>query len=504
MFEFFAQFFKQATTVFNKLDAKQKVVILIVSSLTIIVIVWLMAWTGERQWAVLNTNLQPEDASAIIAYLDEEGISYKLETEGTAILVPQGTELELRLEIQSQGLVTGGVVGYEIFDRPSLGMTDFLQKVNYKRSLEGELSKTIQSMDMVEMARVLIVMPEASLFVEDKKDATASVILTLEPGQELSSEQINNIGKVIAFSVEGLRAANVNISDSYGNNLSKIINRDPLLQLRSEQLRLQRETEIQFKMKLDDLLTKALGPQNYDVKVTVEYDFTQATSTSTSYEPMATTPVRSEESENSTGAAADTTMGTGASNERTVSNYELNQTIRNEIEEYGRISRISAAVMVTGDYQDVNDPTTYVATPQAELDALEASVKSAIGFIEGRDEVSVVDFAFDITTTTVEEGRIRARERELMIQNILKWVMVAAAGFAFIFVLRSVFRSLDLLLPKPKPKPAIDIEAEAIEEEISAEAQRRAQMLDQVSKFTREKPSNVASLLTTWLIEEKA
>ncbi|MCP4728233.1 MAG: flagellar M-ring protein FliF [bacterium] len=503
MFDFFSQFLKQASSVFKKLDAKQKVVVLIVSVVSVVVIIYLMNWTGERQWEVLFSNLQAKDAQSIIDQLEEDNVPYRLQTEGTAIEVPQGTEYELRVRIQSQGLITGGVVGYEIFDRPSLGMTDFLQQVNYKRSIEGEISKSIQSMEVINMARVYIVVPKASLFVEDEKPATASVLLTVTPGQELSSEQINTIAKVVAYSVEGLQPANVTISDSYGNNLSRAINKDPLMALRSDQLRLTRQYEMEVQNKLETLLAQAVGSTNYMVSVSVDFDFTQASSVSKTYEPTPT-PVRSEERENAAGGLQDT-VGQASSNERSTTNYEINEMVRNTVEEFGTVNRISVAVMVNGrQVEDPNGDMIYQPRTQQELDALEASVRSAIGFNASRNDlVSVADYQFDTSALEEQIDRLAAQRREEMMQRILKWTLMSVAGLAFIFVLRSVFRSLDLLLPKPKPKPAIDIEAEAIEEEISAEAQRRAQMLDQVSKFTREKPANVAGLLNTWLIEEK-
>ena len=162
--------------------------------------------------------------------------------------------------------------------------------------------------------------------------------------------------------------------------------------------------------------------------------------------------------------------------------------------------------MVNGRYIDPTDPTIYSPRLDTELAALRVSVINAVGINEAAprfDQVSVEDYQFDRTVFNDEAGRLRAQEQSELLQNILKWVLMAVAGFLFVIVLRSVFRSLDLLLQKPKPKPAIDIEAEAIEEEISAEAQRRGQMLEQVSRFTKEKPANVASLLNTWLIEEK-
>lgn len=504
MIEFIRQFFTQAKSVFNKLDARQKAVVLGVSIFSVAVIVYLMAWTGERQWTVLQSNLQPEDAQRIVEHLKGQDVPFKLETDGTAILVPQGTELELRLEIHKNGLITGGVVGYEIFDRPSIGMTDFIQQVNYKRALEGEISRTIRALDMVEFARVQIVVPKSALFVQDQKPATATVLLTLKPGTQLSVEQINAIASMVSYSVEGLTPENVMISDSFGNNLSKVITKDPLISLKSEQLGIKSAVGLEMRTKLEATLDELLGPGNAVVNVAVEMDFTQARTTSKTWDP-ASQVIRAQELQSSTGGLRDT-VGEASEAERTTTNYEMNETIRNTIDEFGKITRITTSVWINGRYIEGDDgEKIYQNRSQEELDTLEESIINAIGLDLNRgDQVSVKQYRFDRTLIEEQEERFRGQRRNELIISFVKWFLVGIACILFLFVLRSIFRSLDLLLPKPKPKPAIDIEAEAIEEEISAEAQRRAQMLDQVSRFTRDKPSNVASLINTWLVEEKS
>ncbi len=501
MFDFFVQFIKQVKAVFTKLDAKQKAVVAFAAIFGVVVIVSVMTWTGEQQWVVLQSNLQPQDAQAIVQYLQEQGTPYQLETEGTAILVPQGQELELRLEITTSGLITGGVIGYEIFDRTNIGMTDFIQQVNFKRALEGELSRTIRAMQMIEMAQVRIVVPQQSLFVQDQKPTTASVLLTLQGNTTLTSEQVTTIASLVANSVEGLLPANVIISDSFGSNLSSVINKDPLLALRSEQLRLKSSIELDLRSKLEGTLIEALGPNNSIVNVAVDMNFTQRNITSKTYDP-ASAVIRSQERESAAGGLSDT-VGQASNNERTTTNYEINETIENTVDDFGQVAGISVSVLVNGRMVEQPDGEfAYQPRSPEELSSLEQSVINAIGANTDRgDQVSVVDYQFDNTIVVEQAERLAQQEQTTLIQNIIKWFLMTGAAILFIFVLRSVFRSLDLLLPKPKP--AIDIEAEAIEEEISAEAQRRAQMLDQVSRFTKEKPSNVASLLNTWLIEEK-
>ncbi len=490
MFEFFRQFSKQISSVFQKLNSTQKFVIFIMSVGCVILMLLLMFWASQKEYVVLFSNLDPKDAQAIINRLEEQGTPYKLETDGTAILVPQGEETGLRIEYISEGIISQPGVGYEIFDRPNLGLTDFIQKVNYRRALQEELARTIRVIENVDRAKVNIVLPEEALFREDQKTTTASVVLTLRAGAELSRENIFSIAKTIAMSVEGLQVRNVSIVDSYGNDLSKEMNRDEIYLMTANQIEIQSEVERRIQAEVESMLNIALGPGKSVVRVTVDMDFRQNKEATESYNPESVV-VRSEDRTEASGTTVDT-VGTPSREEASITNYEINKVVQEVIDKYGKISRISVSVTVdTG------------RTPQ-ELASLQNSIEAAIGYNETRgDQVSIEQFPFDTTAREAEEARIVAERRREMMARILRWSLLSAAAIAFLIVLRSIFKSLDLLLPRPKPKPAIDIEAEAIEEEISAEAQRRGQMLDQVAKFAKEKPENVASLLATWLLEEK-
>ncbi len=489
MFEFFRQFAKQIQSVLQKLNSTQKFVIFVVSVVSVAVLLLLMIWAGQKEYVVLFSNLDPKDAQAIREKLDEQGIPHRLETDGTAILVPQGQETGLRLEIFSEGIISQAGVGYEIFDRPNLGLTDFVQRVNYRRALQEELARTIRVIQSVDRAKVNIVMPEEALFRVDQNQTTASVVLTLRAGAELTRENVHSIAKIISMSVEGLSTSNVSIVDSYGNDLSKELNRDEVYLMTANQIEIQNEIESRIQAEIESMLNIALGPGKSVVRVTVDMDFTQITTASETYQPDVTA-VRSEDRSEASGAIVDT-LGTASREETSISNYEVNKTVQEIIDKYGKIERISVSVTVdTG------------RTP-AEIARLRNLIMAAIGFNATRgDQVSMDEFAFDTTAREAEESRITTERRTEMMAKIIRYSLLSLAGIAFLIVLRSIFKSLDLLLPKPKPKPAIDIEAEAIEEEISAEAQRRGQMLEQVARFAREKPENVASLLGTWLISE--
>ncbi len=490
MVEFFRQFFKQIQSVLKKLNPTQKFVIFLVSIISIVVIMLLMIWASQKDYVVLFSNLDPKDAQALIEKLEEKGIPYKLETEGTAILVPEGEETGLRIEANAEGIISQAGVGYEIFDRPNLGITDFIQKVNYRRALQEELARTIRIIENVERAKVNIVLPEEALFIEDQKETTASTVLTLRPGTELTRENVYSIAKTIAMSVEGLKVGNVSIIDSYGNDLSKELNRDEVYLMTANQIEIQNEIESGFRREIESMLNRVLGPGKSVVRVTIEMDFKQISTVSERYEP-GTQIVRSEDRSESAGMVTDT-LGTPSRGESSITNYEIDKIIEEINDKYGKIEKISVSVTVD------------TGRSQQELNDLQNSIMAAIGYDEGRgDQVQIVEFPFDTTAREAEEARIRAEQRKEFIGKVIRYSILSFAGIIFLVVLRSIFKSLDLLLPRPKPRPAIDIEAEAIEEEISAEAQRRTQMLDQVSKFSRDKPENVASLLKTWLIEER-
>ena len=490
MVEFFRQFFKQIQNVLKKLNPTQKFVIFLVSIISIIVIMLLMIWASQKDYVVLFSNLDPKDAQALIEKLEEKGIPYKLETEGTAILVPEGEETGLRIEANAEGIISQAGVGYEIFDRPNLGITDFIQKVNYRRALQEELARTIRIIENVERAKVNIVLPEEALFIEDQKETTASAVLTLRPGTELTRENVYSIAKTIAMSVEGLKVGNVSIVDSYGNDLSKELNRDEVYLMTANQIEIQNEVERRIRAEIESMLNITLGPGKSVVRVTVDMDFKQISTASESYEP-GTQIVRSEDRSEAAGMVTDT-LGTPSREESAITNYEINKIVEEINDKYGKIERISVSVTVD------------TGRSQQELNGLQNSIMAAIGYDEDRgDQVQIVEFPFDTTAREAEEARIRAEQREELIGKVIRYSILSFAGIIFLVVLRSIFKSLDLLLPRPKPRPAIDIEAEAIEEEISAEAQRRTQMLDQVSKFARDKPENVASLLATWLLEER-
>jgi len=372
----------------------------------------LLLLSGPQEYGVLFANLSQEDAATIISRLKAKKIPYRLEAGGTSILVPRSEVYELRLLLAGEGLPKGGGVGFEIFDRQNLGVTDFVQRLNYQRALQGELARTLTGIPEIAEARVHIVTPKESLFLEDQQKASASVAVKLRPGRRLSPQQIDGIVHLVASAVPGLNAGQVTVVDLDGRILSKPP--DPLTPggLSSAQMNFQRQVEEGYERKLQSLFDQLVGPQKSVIRVTAELDFQKIDIREETFSPNRDL-VRSEQktlersSRNAEGgnpeARLDLNRGTvtapppgkgpppltapapsrpagGATSERQseVRNYELNRVLRQVVDQPGKIKRLSLAVVVDGTYPE----KTRAFTPRApeELRQFANLAKKAVGF----------------------------------------------------------------------------------------------------------------------------
>ena len=258
---------------FQTLPLTQRLLILAVVVAGILALGFLGFLHDQSDYGVLFTNLSQEDAGVIVDKLKGKKVSYQLEGGGTTILVPKSEMYELRLLLASEGLPRGGGVGFEIFDRQELGVTNFVQHLNYQRALQGELARTIAGMPEILEARVHIVTPKESLFREDQKEPSASVAVKLRPGRTLSSEQVDAIVHLVASAVAGLHPSQVTVVDLRGRILSKPEDRLTLHGLSEGQLGLQRQVEVSYEDKVQELFDKILGQGKSFVRVSTELDF---------------------------------------------------------------------------------------------------------------------------------------------------------------------------------------------------------------------------------------
>ena len=498
----------------------QVMMLLGVTAGSVVGIFIVVGWLNEITYSRLYSDIDESEAGEVITYLNENKIPYRLSNNGTSIEVPSDNVYQVRISLAAEGLPRAANMGYSIFDQNNLGMTDFLQNLNFRRALEGELTRTIMQLNEVHAARVHIVMPKQRLFKEDQKEATASVLVKLNGSSGLNKQQISGITHLVASSVEGLNPDNISIIDYNGNLLSSGNKSDALAGLSTTQLEVRKEVENYLQDKAQTMLDGVLGLDKSIVRVTADLNFQQIERTSESYDPNSPS-VRSEERSKTTASAnqkSEEASESGEENnaETTITNYELNKTVEHIINEIGSIDRLSIAVMVDGEYNEViNDAgeteQIYQPRSQEDLDRLAAIVKNAIGFNQQRnDQIEMVNLSFD--RQNLEYGQemldsMYMRDFYLDIAKKIGYVLLVV--FLFLYFKKKsskLFGALKGLMPPPPPppKPVMQPKAESIREEevqpIQAEA-RKPRLIDQMQETAKNSPEEIAKVIKTMMIE---
>lgn len=446
------------------LSTGKLVVMAILVGGTIAGMAYLLTWSDSGDLQPLYSNLAPEDAAEIVATLKEKQIPYQLTLDGSGVRVPYEKIHEIRLELASQGLPRGTGIGFEVFDDAKLGMTEFVQNVNYQRALQGELSRTINTLMEVESSRVHVVMPARSLFIEEDEPATASVILKLRRGKYLSKDQIQGIVHLVSSSVSRLNPEDVTIIDNSGKMLAGIKEKSTVNQITSNQLAFQEKKERLLENRVKTMLESVLGQDKAIVRVSCLLDFTQQEKTEELYLPD-NSVIRSEQASSS--MSADSTAsasgvpglqanvvpnntgsigveGTGGNQKQQYTkNYEVGKLINRQVMPVGSVQRLSVAVVVDGTYQQPEadadgEQAQYVPRTTQEMAKLENIVKSAVDYDAARgDKIEVVNIPFevelpaDITTEPAPAGWMESIKAN---QTVIKY-SAAALFFLFSFLL---------------------------------------------------------------------
>jgi len=380
--------------------------------------IFLTSHLNQPGMSLLYADLTPQDSGQIVSRLEQMDVPFRLGADGRQIYVPSDQVPRLRIAMAQDGLPTGGSIGYEIFDRSEgLGTTNFVQNVNHVRALEGELARTIRSINGVRQARVHLVLPKRELFTRERTEPTASIVIAMTGNRELDRRQVMAIQNLVAAAVPGLKPSMVSIIDSNGNLLARTTREGDLEATANtaEEMRIGFETRMV--RTIEELLARSLGPGNVRAQVSAEMDFDRITENSEVYDPDGQV-VRStqtvEEQQNSVDATGEAPVtlggnlpdaqlpGTGAGsqntairNEETV-NYEISRTVKTHVRETGIVRRLSIAVLVNGTTKVNADGTTeYQPRSPEEMDQIAALVRSAVGFDEARgDTLEVVNLPF--------------------------------------------------------------------------------------------------------------
>lgn len=500
----------QLRSIWDKLNLTQKAILVSTTAVVMAGLIAIIAWSssgmggnggGDNGYSTLFVNLEPEDAAKVTDAIKEMAVPYKLENNGRSVTVPKEQLYEMRMQMARLGLPQTGGQGYEIFDKLNLGMTDFVQNLNYRRALEGELSRTIESLQEVERARVHVTIPKPTLFTEKKEEATASVILKLKPGQEINDRQVRGITHLVASSVEGLRARQVSVLDIHGNMLTKGFADNPLAEQTDHNMVMQNSVERDLEQKLLDIFQGLLGPNKTRVKISAELDFDHVQKTVESYDPN-TKVIRSQQRDEN--AVKGSPMAQSEQKEGSITNYEFDKTVASIVSTPGARKRITVSVAVDGTYKvDKDGARTYVPRSQEDLDKFSALVKNAVGFKPGtKDEVFVTNVQFDNQFLLEEMEEMKKLEKKEWQEVAKKYGVLLLIVFFGLWFFRGLIKNLASAMNPPLPKYAgLNLDPE--DDKVPQNVQKQKDILEKVEFMTRTEPINIANLIKTWLHEEK-
>lgn len=526
-------FFQNIRQFLARLTFGQQLALGLVLAGGVAVVISISMWANQADYTLLFGDLDPSDASTVVETLRDEDIAYELRENGTAVYVPHEQVYELRLRFASEGVLSQGQVGYELFDRSNLGMTDFMQKMNKKRALEGELARTITSMRQVKMARVHLVLPERSPFRESEVTASASVVVQPMGNIALKMAQIEGISGLVAGAVGGMTTAEVTVLDTEGNMLSDPNAGDPTMSLTSTQLEVQREVENHLTENGQSMLDRVVGRSNAIVRVSANLDFSRTVSERDIIDPESRTIISEEQL--SEEAAED-------QSESRVRNYELSRTRERHEDGVGEVSYLTVSVILDHKPPPAEaaaeggdaEPTPYT---EEELQEIESLVKNAVGFDPERgDRFAIHQTRFDTNTNNEFAGQMNDQVWRNQIELYLRYGLLVLALALGAWLIRSIAQrgaemSNGLLLdPQASSQRQLEGEeqadgqaAQAAPEEVpedmvlvddvytsklSAEAKARLvaknKMYEEIQEQVMSNPEETADLIRSWLIDDRS
>ncbi|MBN1276159.1 MAG: flagellar M-ring protein FliF [Deltaproteobacteria bacterium] len=411
--------------VFKAIPAGKRISFLITFAIVVGGFIALLTYTNRPNYTVLFSDLDPVEASKIAEKLRESGVKYQLKKGGSTIEVPDDKASQLLLDMASEDILPqGGSVGFEIFDDMTFGTTEFVLNIKKQQALQGELARTILKMPIIEDARVHIVPAGDSIFAEDEKPATASVVVKLRTGSKLSPRQLQGIINLVSYAVTGLKSENVSIIDMEGGILTKGNDRDSIGSLSNDQFEFQRRIEETYEKQIISMLEPVVGMNRVVAKVSVDVDYKRVNQTEENYDPdsqvIASEERLKESSPDSSRIAQGSPdllnqgvqtgselMGTGSSHyerETSAINYKINKLNRQTINESGQVERLSASVIIDGPYEtSAEGEKTFKGYDRKQMKTFEDNIKNAILFNADRgDQIALSNVSFTMEKESIE------------------------------------------------------------------------------------------------------
>ena len=544
-----------------RLNNQQKVILMVAIAAVIAVIVASNSWLKQSDYRILFSNISERDGGAVIAALEQLNIPYRFSDSGGAILIPSARVNETRLRLATQGLPKGGGVGFELLENQKFGISQFAEQVNYQRGLEGELSRTIQSIGAVQAARVHLAIPKPTVFVREELKPSASVLINLYPGRLLDPSQIAGIQNLVAASVPNLSISGVTLIDQSGAMLSQLKSKLMEAGLDPTQIKYVQEIEASVIKRINDILLPIVGQDNVRVQIAADVDFSQNEQTAESHRPNTTPPdiaIRSQQSSESASATPSALGIPGAltnqppvpatapltqpavpgagpaaapgqpplpgqlnaagvqapiasvaqpinTRKDSTINYEIDKTIRHTKQSIGTVKRLSAAVVVNHrkDAKGLVKPL-----PDAELKQINELVKEAMGFSRERgDTVSVANAPFTaIDKSGLEVPLWKDPENIALFKELLKYAGIALIIAYLMF--KIIIPLTKAMLPPPPVEETsplgqgVDILAgdEGAEEKLQpSAAEALAQKLEEARDLAQKDPKVVSNIIKDWM-----
>lgn len=535
----------------NSLPPARRVMVLSIGAAFLALLVVALLWSREPSYRILFANLPDKDGGVIIQSLQQMNVPYKLETGG-AISVPADKVYDVRLRLAAQGLPKASGSGFEIIENQKFGISQFGEQINYQRAIEGELARSVESIDSVESARVHLAFPKQTVFLRDQQRPTASVLVTLHGGRTLDAGQVSSILHLVASSVPQLQPKDVTVVDQNGNLLSKMTEEGTGI-MDQRQLKYVHQIEQTLGRRIETILSPILGQNNVKAEVTATVDFAEVEETSETYKPNSppnAQAIRSAQSVETNGAqgqaasgvpgalsnqppgaasapinlpsppgAAPATASSGSTHKENTTNYELDKTIQHVKQPIGVLKRLSVAVVVNYRLQpNKQGKLSAVPLTQNEMNQINNLAKEAMGYSKERgDALSVVNASFAENSGLTAEVSLLDKILAYLAAHgadVAKVLLVALAlGYLLFGVVRPVMR--DIIKPKQdKTEPASEIdillgvEGEEVAEDKPETEEDRARMaafadlLQQAKEYAKNDPRMAATIIREWLTQE--
>jgi len=529
----------QIGNIWNGISLSHKFIMIMMTMGFIGGIIGVTQWARKPDFALLYGELGPKESGEIVDLLKEDNVPFQIRGNGSAIAVPSEKVHEMRLKLAGKGLPREES-GYELLDKVGFGTSDFVQRVNYRRAIQGELAKTIRHLDYVEWAQVHLALPEGSLFVEDEKSATASVILKLKSRSAgvLRPEQVASIVHLVSAGVEGLKPENVTITDTRGNLLSKKELPSSMIGASNDQLEMKKKIEDYFVAKAQDLLEKIVGGGKSVVRVSADLDFKHVDEKLVEFDPERRVPKVQTVTTRVSGGAPFSgggvpgmqanlmsqsgiiqSVGSSENEETAQTQYELSKTERIIADHGASLKRLSVAVLVDGMYEDQKAEggkiqKVYSQRNKDDMTRIAALVKQALGIDESNnrnDTFEIQNVQFYEPSFEQEEASLKKEQQKEFMLKMAKNGSLAITVLVFLlFVMRSMKKLKKARATNEQHNftnshtSNMNMTTDDVDEEEQEKADdaKQFRLREQVVKNIRKDPSVTASSLKKWITSD--